>query len=164
MKVLLVNGSLKANDACGKSVKEAAVRLESAGADTEIFWPVLTKAIPCGGCGACRGSGMCVSDPKGGEFVKAASFADILLLFAPAGLFGVGIPLKNLIERAAFLCAKKQDFPLKGKSAAAIPVGRSSAKISKQLDALLNVLELNKIGPDSDTEDPVSCLMELIRS
>lgn len=164
MKILLVNGSLKARDACSQAVNDAAGRLKSSGADTEIFWPILTKDIPCGGCGACKGSGMCVADPKGGEFIKAASSADILLFFAPAGLFGISIPLKNLMDRAAFLCSKKQDFPLKGKSAAAIPVGRSSAKIIKQLDDLLNVLDLRKIDPGADTEDTVSGITELIRS
>ena len=160
MKILLVNGSLKAHDACAEAVNDASERLKDAGAECDIFWPVLTKDLPCGGCGACKGSGMCVADPKGGEFLKAAASSDILLFFAPANLFGVGIPLKNLMERAAFLISKKNEDPLKGKSAAAIPVGRSSAKILKQLDTLLEGLNLKKLS----TEDPVTDIISMIQS
>lgn len=161
MKILLVNGSLRRGDACGEAVQKAAERLKAAGAETEVFWPVRTEDLPCSGCGACRGAGMCVADPRAGEFLKAAAACDVLLVFAPIGLLGLGVPLKNLLERAALLSARKGGLLLEGRRAAALQTGRQSARAAQQLAALLEQLGLFPLREDGG--EPEKLLAEWIR-
>ncbi len=142
MKILLVNGSLRRADACAEAVSREEARLREEGAETAVFWPVKTLNLACSGCGACRGAGMCVADPRAGEFLKAAADCEALLFFVPVGLFGPGIDVKNLIERAALINRKRGGQPLAGKRAAMIPVGRQGERTEKQLRALLAELGL----------------------
>ncbi len=142
MKLLLVNGSLRRFDACAEAVAREEARLREQGADTEVFWPVKTENLACSGCGACRGAGMCVADPRAAEFLKAAADCEALLFFVPVGLLGPAVDVKNFIERAAALNRARGGKPLAGKRAAAFPVGRSGERAEKQVAALLAGLGL----------------------
>ena len=157
MKILLINGSLRAKDACGEAVQRAAERLRGAGAETEVFWPVRTADLPCSGCGVCRGAGMCVADPRAGEFLRAAASCELLAFFAPVGLLGVGVPLKNLMERAALLSSRRGGQLLEGKRAAALPIGRRSASSARQLARLLSGLGLPPLRGDGDAPEKLLC-------
>lgn len=148
MKLLLINGSPRANDACGEAVRRAAERMSAAGAETGIFWPVKTENLACSGCGACRGAGMCVADPRAGEFLKTAAEYDTLLFFAPAGLLGLGIDGKNFLERIAGLNRRQEGRPLADKSAAGILIGRKSSRNAGQLAELLSKLGLPQPAED----------------
>lgn len=156
MRVLLINGSLRAGDACADALRRAEERLCAAGLETVRFWPVRTAQLPCSGCGACRGAGMCVADPRAGAFLKDAAACDALLFFAPAGLLGVGVDMKNFLERVAALNRRADGRPLAGRCAAALPVGRRSGRAEKQLTALLEGLGLP--APEAGT-----ALWEIIR-
>ena len=142
MKVLLINGSPRKEDACAEAARRAAARLEAAGIETGLFWPVKTENLLCSGCGACQGRGMCVADPRAGELLRAAGDCEALLFVVPVGLFGPGVDVRNLMERVALLNEKQDGRPLSGKCAAALPVGRRSARGDAQLDALLKKLGL----------------------
>ena len=85
---------------------------------------------------------MCVADPRAGELLRAAGDCEALLFVVPVGLFGPGVDVRNLMERVALLNEKQDGRPLSGKCAAALPVGRRSARGDAQLDALLKKLGL----------------------
>ena len=142
MKVLLINGSLRANDACGEAVRRAEAQLAGAGAETGVFWPVKTENLPCSGCGACRGAGMCVADPRAGEFLRAAAQSDGFMIAAPVGLLGLGMDLRNLLKRAAELAARSRNNPFAGKPAAPLIIGRLNRRAARELRELTQALGL----------------------
>ena len=146
MRVLLIDGGRRPEDPCREALRRAEERLRAAGHETELFWPLYTEDLPCSGCGACRGAGMCVADPRAGAFLKAAAACGGFVLAAPMGLLGPDVHVKNLLERAVVLAARRENSPFAGKQALALPVGRQSARGERQLAALLDELGLR--APD----------------
>lgn len=142
MKVLLVNGSLKQDGACAEALAEAEKRLRGQGAETAVFWPVRTENLACSGCGACKGAGMCVADPRPGAFLREAAEFDTLVFFIPVGLFGPSVDMIHFIRRVAQINSTREGKRLAGKTAAAIAVGRRSAKNDARVRALLAELGL----------------------
>lgn len=139
MRLLLVDGCRR-EDGPGR---EAEAQLRALGAETERFRPLYTEDLPCAGCGACHGSGLCVADPRAGDFLRAAAGCDGLLLVCPAGLLGIDVHAKNLLERAALLAARREKSPFAGKPAAALLAGkRTGARASAQAEGLLRALGL----------------------
>ncbi len=143
MKLLLVNGEAAENGPGRKSLDAIAKSFEEEGCQTELFWPVRTKNMLCSGCGACRGAGMCVADPRGGEFLRAAAGCDGFVLAAPVGLLGLGIDFRNLLRRASELTARSSKNPFAGKPAAPLIIGRLSRRAAKELRELAGALGLN---------------------
>lgn len=153
MKVLLINGSLSERGALSALLEEAAEELKKAGLETELFWPIKTKSLMCSGCGACKGAGMCVADPRGREFVAAAAGCDGFLFAAPSGLLGIDVDMKNFLERIVSLTQRLETHALKGKSAAALVLCRAGGKkAAAQTDELLRRIGLRL--PEG-TETPV---------
>lgn len=144
MKLLLVNGSLKEKDAASAALLAAGEELKRAGAETGLFWPIQSDNLYCSGCGACKGSGMCVYDPRGLDFVKAAAESEGLLFVLPAGLFGLDVPVRNFFERVKALTRKPSASPLYGKPAAAVILCRRGGrtKAAKQAADYLSELGL----------------------
>lgn len=141
MKLLLVYGRLRERGGLRAAVEALTEGLRKDGVETEAFSPLKTEDLLCSGCGACRGAGMCVADPRGKEFLKAAADCDALLLIAGGGLFGLEIDMKNLLERAASLGQRWEADPLAGKRAAALLLCRGSGrKSADQMAALLRKL------------------------
>ncbi len=138
MRALLINGGAQRNEGCAAVEK----RLREQGAETAVFWPIRTENLPCSGCGACRGAGMCVADPRPGAFLKEAAAFDTLVFLIPVGLFGPSVDMKNFIGRAAALNRAREGKWLAGKVAAAVPLGRRSAKNDARVRALLAELGL----------------------
>lgn len=139
MKLLLVYGRLRD----GSAVEDLEAELRRDGVETEAFSPLKTEDLLCSGCGACRGAGLCVADPRGKEFLKAAGGCDAFLFIASGGLFGLDIDMKNLLERAASLALRREDHPLAGKKAAALLLCRSGGrKSAAQMAELLQKLGL----------------------
>ena len=155
MKLLLVYGRLRG--ALAAEAEKAAEELRRSGVETEIFSPLKTESLPCSGCGACGGSGMCVADPRGHEFLRAAAGCDGFLIAAPAGLFGLGVDLRNLLRRAAELAARSKTDPFVGKPVALIG-GRLSERTAKELRELtralgLRLCALTALFPAPDKEE-----------
>lgn len=142
MKILFVYGRLRERDPLRAALAAAEEELRQAGLETEAFSPLKTESLLCSGCGACRGAGMCVADPRGGEFLKAAADCDAFLFVSPAALLGLDIDMKNLLERAASLALRRGFNPLAGKGAAALLLGRGGRKSAGQMAALLQKLGL----------------------
>ncbi|MGX8692330.1 MAG: flavodoxin family protein [Clostridia bacterium] len=139
MKILFVFGRLKERGALEKLAEE----LRRDGVETEIFSPLKTESLLCSGCGACKGAGMCVADPRGHEFLKAAGTCDGFLFVSSGGLLGLDIDMKNLLERAAALTKRRDGDPLAGKRAAALLLcRRGGRKSAAQMAELLRKLDL----------------------
>lgn len=139
MRILIVGGP---EESCGGALRPAEERLRAAGAETERFWPLRTEGLLCSGCGACRGAGLCVADPRGGDFLRAAAGCDGFVLAAPVGLFGLGVDFRNLLRRASELAAYGGKNPFAGKPAAPLTVGRQSRRAAAELRELAEALGL----------------------
>ena len=164
MKLLLVYGRLRD----GGAIDAVTESLRQSGVETEIFSPLKTEDLLCSGCGACRGAGMCVADPRGKEFLKAAADCDALLLIAGGGLFGLDVDMKNLLERTASLAQRRDGDPPAGKRAAALLFCRGSGrKTADQMAALLRKLGwrlpesggLPVLAPDSPEKEHALCAL-----
>ena len=143
MKLLLVHGRLRERDPLRIAVEDLKAELRRCGMDTEPFSPLKTEDLLCSGCGACKGAGLCVADPRAKEFLRAADGCDALLFISSGSLFGLDIDMKNLLERAASLVLRRGDRPLAGKKAAALLLCRSGGrKSADQIAALLQKLGL----------------------
>lgn len=164
MKLLLVYGRLRD----GGVIDVLTESLRQSGVETEIFSPLKTENLLCSGCGACRGAGMCVADPRGGEFLRAAAGCDAFLFIASGGLFGPELDMKNLLERAAPLAQRWEADPLAGKRAAALLLCRGGGrKTADQMAALLRKLGLSLpesgglhvLAPDSPEKAQALCTL-----
>ncbi len=142
MRILFVYGRLRGRGP-NEALAAAAEELRQAGVEVEVFSPLKTESLLCSGCGACRGAGLCVADPRGHEFLKAAGSCDGFLFAASGGLLGLDIDMKNLLERAASLTKRRDSDPLAGKRAAALMFcRRGGRKSAAQLAELLQKLAL----------------------
>ena len=126
MKRLLVNGEIAENGRGREATDAAAEACEAAGCGAELFWPVKTKDMICSGCGSCGGAGLCIYDPRGMAFIKAANGSDALLFAVPVGFFGASMDVRNLLRRAAAIAERCKTPPLAGKRAAVLLFGRKS--------------------------------------
>lgn len=143
MKILLIQGSLRDRDGLHIALEGAAEKLRQAGLEAEIFRPIKTEGLVCSGCGACKGAGMCVYDPRGQDFVKAAAGCDAFLFMSTGGLFGLNVDMKNFLARVAALTLRREVNPLAGKRAAALVLcRRGGGKAAGQMAALLQTLGL----------------------
>ncbi len=143
MKLMLVFGRLRERDPLRFAVEDLKAELRRDGVETEVFSPLKTEDLLCSGCGACRGAGLCVADPRGKEFLKAAGGCDAFLFVSPGALLGLDIDMKNLLERAASLVQSREVNPMAGKRAAALLLCRSGGrKSADQMTALLQKLGL----------------------
>ena len=143
MKLLLVHGRLRERDPLRIAVEDLKAELRRCGMDTEPFSPLKTEDLLCSGCGACKGAGLCVADPRAKEFLRAADGCDALLFISSGSLFGLDIDMKNLLERAASLALRREVNPMAGKRAAALLLCRSGGRRSAdQIAALLQKLGL----------------------
>lgn len=97
MKVLLVNGSPKANGNTARALAEIAEQLNAEGIDTEVFQLGAKPIRDCIGCGQCgKLGGRCTfDDDVVNELIAAAEQADGLCLWL-----------------ARLLCASQRTHPL----------------------------------------------------
>ena len=158
MKLLIVYDNSNDRDGLSSAAEKTAEVLRMRGPEVEIFTPLKTKDQICSGCGACKGAGMCVFDPRGKEFMKAAEQSDAFLFAAHGGILGLNVEVKNILEQAASLAKRRGKDPLCGKPAAALLIcrrgGRSAAK---QMSSLLDKCGFNlPSGKDPEVirEDP----------
>lgn len=113
MKVLLVNGSPKANGNTARALAEVAEQLNAEGIDTEVFQLGAKPIRDCIGCGQCgKLGGRCTfDDDVVNELIAAAEQADGLclrlarLLCAPQRAHPLG-PRSRLLCRRQSLCTQ----------------------------------------------------------
>ena len=83
MKVLLVNGSSRANCCTNFALTEVARALNEEGVETEMFFIGNAPLPDCIACSRCRETGKCVFDDIVNEFVKKAEDADGFVFGSP---------------------------------------------------------------------------------
>ncbi len=88
MKVLLVNGSPKANGNTARALAEIAEQLKAEGIDTEVFQLGAKPIRDCIGCGQCgKLGGRCTfDDDVVNELIAAAEQADGFVFGSPVYL------------------------------------------------------------------------------
>ncbi len=84
MKVLLLNGSCRANGCTNAALSKIAEVLNAEGVETEIFQIGAQPIRDCIGCGQCAKLGKCVfSDDAVNEFVEKARTSDAFVFGSP---------------------------------------------------------------------------------
>ncbi len=121
MKVLLINGSPRANGNTQIALTEVANRLETNGISAEIIG-IGTKAVQgCIACGKCAQSGRCAFNDQLYNTVRAKlETADAIIIGSPTYYAGPNGSLCALLDRLFY---SSQNL-LQGKPAAAVAVCR----------------------------------------
>ena len=86
MKVLLVNGSPRANGNTARALKEVADTLAAEGVESEVFWIGNKPVRGCVACGQCRvrGNGRCVFDDDiANRIIERLESADGIVIGSP---------------------------------------------------------------------------------
>ena len=102
MKVILVNGSPKANGCTFTALSEVANALEKNGIETEIFHVGTSAIRGCMGCGACSKLGKCTYDDTVNIFVEKAKTADGFIFGTPVHYAGASGMLTSFLDRAFY--------------------------------------------------------------
>jgi len=106
MKVLLINGSPKANGCVFTALSEVASALEKNGVATEIFHIGTGPVYGCLGCGGCRKTGKCVyDDDVCNELAAKIKVADGLIVGSPVYYSGPNGALCVLLDRVFYSAA-----------------------------------------------------------
>lgn len=102
MKVLLVNGSSRANGCTGVALAEAARALREAGIETETIF-IGNEPLPdCIACRQCRRLGRCVFDDAVNAFVEKARRADGFVFGSPVYFAHPSARLLTFMDRAFY--------------------------------------------------------------
>lgn len=102
MKVLLVNGSPKANGCTYTALCEVAGALEKNGIETEIVQVGTAPISGCIGCGACARTGKCFIEDGVNEFVEKAKQADGFVFGSPVHYAAASGALTSFLDRAFY--------------------------------------------------------------
>ena len=102
MKVLILNGSPKANGCTARALEEVAKTLEARGIETETVVVGNQNAKGCIACGNCSKTGKCVFDDSVNELAPKFSGADGLVIGTPVYYAGANGSLLALLDRLFF--------------------------------------------------------------
>ena len=102
MKVLLINGSPRANGCTFTALSEAAKTLQEAGVDTEILQVGAKPVQDCIACGKCRELGKCVFNDAANELIEKAKSADGFIFGSPVYYAHPTGQIQSLLDRAFY--------------------------------------------------------------
>lgn len=102
MKVLLVNGSPKANGCTYTALCEVAGALQKNGIETEIVQVGSAPIAGCIGCGACINTGRCFIEDGVNEFVEKAKRADGFVFGTPVHYAAASGAMTSFLDRAFY--------------------------------------------------------------
>lgn len=102
MKVLLLNGSPKANGCTYTALCEVAGALEKNGIETEIVQVGTAPIAGCIGCGACTRTGKCFMEDGVNEFVEKAKLADGFVFGSPVHYAAASGAVTSFLDRAFY--------------------------------------------------------------
>ncbi|MDE6029758.1 MAG: flavodoxin family protein [Clostridiales bacterium] len=147
MKVLLFNGSPRANGCTFTALSEVAATLNAEGIETEIVWLGNKPVRDCIGCNGCAGKGKCVfADDDVNEWIEKATAADG---------FVFGSPVYYAHPDGRILCVMDRLFYAGGKNFAQKPasvvVSARRAGTTASLDALTKHLTIAQMPVVSST-------------
>lgn len=116
MKVLMLNGSPRANGCTYTALMEVGKRLESRGVETELFQIGTQPVAGCIACGACKGNARCVFDDKVNAFVAKMREADGMIVGSPVYYASASGQVTAFLDRAFYVGGSYMD----GKPGAAL--------------------------------------------
>ena len=131
MKVLMLNGSLKANGNTNAILEAVGKQLNQEGIDYEIFQMGNDAVRDCAGCGQCSDKGCVYDDDKVNEFVGKLKEADGLIVGTPVYYAHPSGRIMSFLDRV-FCCGRKY---VEHKPGAAVAVARR-AGTTASVDAL----------------------------
>lgn len=102
MKVLLLNGSPKANGCTYTALCEVAGALEKNGIETEIVQVGAAPIAGCIGCGVCTRTGKCFMEDGVNEFVEKAKQADGFVFGSPVHYAAASGAVTSFLDRAFY--------------------------------------------------------------
>ena len=106
MKVMLVNGSSRANGCTSVALAEVARALEAEGIQTETIFIGNKPLADCTACGKCRELGKCVFDDIATEIATRASEFDGFVFGSPVHYAAMGGSLACFMDRLFFSSGK----------------------------------------------------------
>lgn len=120
MKVLLVNGSPRANGNTATALKEMVTVFESEGIETEVFLIGNKDIRGCIACESCSKNGKCVFDDMVNEFALKFAECDGLVVASPVYYASANATLIAFLDRLFY----STDFDKTMKVGASIAVAR----------------------------------------
>lgn len=102
MKVLLLNGSPKAEGCTYTALCEVAGALEKNGIETEIVQVGTAPIAGCIGCGVCTRTGKCFMEDGVNEFVEKAKQADGFVFGSPVHYAAASGAVTSFLDRAFY--------------------------------------------------------------
>ena len=130
MKVLLINGSPRANGNTALSLKEMAKVFEQEGVESEIIHVGNKPVRGCVGCGGCAKQGKCVFDDVVNEVAAKFEAADGIVVGSPVYYAGPNATVQALMDRL-FYSARFDKTMKVGASVAVCRRGGASATFDR---------------------------------
>ena len=130
MKVLLINGSPRANGNTALSMKEMAKVFEQEGVEAEIVHVGNKPVRGCVACGGCAKQGKCVFDDVVNEVAAKFEAADGLVVGSPVYYAGPNATVQALMDRL-FYSARFDKTMKVGASVAVCRRGGASATFDR---------------------------------
>lgn len=147
MKVLLFNGSLRANGCTYTALSEIAKELNSQGIDTEILQIGNKPIRDCIACGNCAKTGKCVfSDDCANEWAEKAAEADGFVFGTPVYYAHPSGRILSVLDRMFYSCGR--NFAHKP---AAVVASARRAGTTASLDAISKYLGITQMPQVSST-------------
>ncbi len=130
MKVLLINGSPKANGNTALALEEMKKVFEAEGVEAEIVHVGNKPIRGCVGCGGCSKKGRCVFDDAVNEVAEKFEAADGLVVGSPVYYAGPNATVQALMDRL-FYSARFDKTMKVGASVAVCRRGGASATFDR---------------------------------
>ena len=130
MKVLLINGSPKANGNTALALEEMKKVFEAEGVEAEIVHVGNKPIRGCVGCGGCAKKGKCVFDDAVNEVAEKFEAADGLVVGSPVYYAGPNATVQALMDRL-FYSARFDKTMKVGASVAVCRRGGASATFDR---------------------------------
>jgi multimeric flavodoxin WrbA len=108
MKILLVNGSPKANGCTYTALCEVKKGIEEMGVEAEFFH--VTQTAGCMGCGACSKLGNCVQEDCVNDALKLLDEADGFVFGTPVHYASAGGSICGFLDRLFYAGGSKMAF------------------------------------------------------
>lgn len=140
MKVVLLNGSPRANGCTYTALSEVAKELEANGIETEIFQIGTKPTAGCIACGKCAGTGKCIFDDKVNELAARLDEFDGIVVGSPVYYASPNGSVLSFLDRLFYIAGGKLAY----KPAAAVASARR-AGTTATLEVLNKYFTINNM-------------------
>ncbi len=140
MKVLLINGSPKAEGCTYTALATIATELLAAGLEAEIFHIGAAPIGGCRGCGACKAAGACIFDDAVNTCAAKIREVDAVIFGSPVHYAGMSGNMKSFLDRLFYSASDALRF-----KPAAICCSARRAGTTATLDQLVKDPMINQM-------------------